>query len=266
MLQVAIMHFAQKKDLFAAMNAVRTNPKSLIPDLKKRLKWFDGDTMYRPGEKVGLTTNEGPTAVLELIKFLEHADPLPKMGWSNGLSKTCQDFSDWAGPKGKMGHTGPTVGEQMWDRASKHGQWSGMVGENLSYGSKNGKDAMIQLLIDDGVASRGHRKNIFSANYKLVGVGIQTHKKYKWMTCTNFATAFDTKVKEKPWVKCAGCPLPKTETPESEIPSTSNDGDSNDGTDDSNQGEQSGSSGDEDGWTTTENSSSSSGDWDSFRN
>jgi hypothetical protein len=86
-----------------------------------------------------------------------------------------------------MGYTGPTVGEQMWDRASKHGQWSGMVGENLSYGSKNGKDAMIQLLIDDGVASRGHRKNIFSSDYKLVGVGIQTHKKYKWMTCTNFA-------------------------------------------------------------------------------
>jgi hypothetical protein len=57
------------------MNAVRTNSKSLIPDLKKRLKWFDGDTMYRPGEKVGFTTNEGPTAVLELIKFSEHADP-----------------------------------------------------------------------------------------------------------------------------------------------------------------------------------------------
>jgi uncharacterized protein YkwD len=35
---------------------------------------------------------------------------------------------------------------------------------------------MIQLLIDDGVASRGHKKNIFSSDYKLVGVGIQTHK------------------------------------------------------------------------------------------
>jgi hypothetical protein len=64
-----------KKDLFAGMNLVRTIPKSLIPDLKKRLKWFDGDTMYRPGEKVGLTTNERPTAALELIKFLKHADP-----------------------------------------------------------------------------------------------------------------------------------------------------------------------------------------------
>jgi hypothetical protein len=72
---------------------------------------------------------------------------------------------------------------------------------------------MIQLLIDDGVTSRGHRQNIFSSDYKLVGFGIQTHKKYKWMTCTNFATSFKTKKKEKQWVKCAGCPLPKTQTP-----------------------------------------------------
>jgi hypothetical protein len=57
------------------MNLVLTIPKSLIPDLKKRLKWFDGDTMYRPSEKVGIITNEGPTAALELIKFLKHADP-----------------------------------------------------------------------------------------------------------------------------------------------------------------------------------------------
>jgi hypothetical protein len=57
------------------MNTVRTNPKSLIQDLKKRLKWFDGDTMYPPGEKYELTTNEGPTAVLEIIKFLKHANP-----------------------------------------------------------------------------------------------------------------------------------------------------------------------------------------------
>merc|ERR1711935_1021859 len=108
-LQATIKHFQEKKNFFAAMNAVRTNPKSIIPDLKLRLKWFKGDTMYRPGVSMGLTTNEGPAAILELIKFLKNAKPLPKMRWSNGLSKTCQDFSKWAGPDGVTGHSGPGV-------------------------------------------------------------------------------------------------------------------------------------------------------------
>lgn len=84
------------------------------------------------------------------------------------------------------------------------------------------------------------------------------------MTCTNFATSFKTKMDEKPWVKCANCPLPKTETP------VASDSGSDSGSEDQSEPETTNSGGDDgwgdnqDGWTTTE--SSSSGDWDSFRN
>lgn len=100
-LQAAVTYLAEKKDFFAALNAVRANPKSLIPDLEQLLKYFEGNTIWIPN-KPGLTTQEGPDAVRELIKFLKDSKPLNKMRWSNGLSKTCQDFADWQGPRGNF--------------------------------------------------------------------------------------------------------------------------------------------------------------------
>ena len=100
-LQAAVKYLAEKKDFFAALNAVRTNPKSLIPDLRKTLKYFKGNTIWVPGQ-IGMSTQEGPAAYRELIKFLKNAKPLGKLRWSNGLSKTCQDYVNWQGPRGNF--------------------------------------------------------------------------------------------------------------------------------------------------------------------
>ena len=55
------------------------------------------------------------------------------------------------------------------------------------YGSDDPTDIVSQLLIDDGVPSRGHRKNILNKDFKIVGVAFGPHTKFKNMTVQNFA-------------------------------------------------------------------------------
>ena len=50
------------------------------------------------------------------------------------------------------------------------------MAENISFGMDTELDVIFQLLIDDGVESRGHRKNMFNKDLKVVGVGIAKHK------------------------------------------------------------------------------------------
>ena len=70
-----------------------------------------------------------------------------------------------------MGHTGAD-GSLPWDRVARYGQWSGTIAENISYGAYGESDArriVLSLVIDDGVASRGHRDNILNAAFSVIG-------------------------------------------------------------------------------------------------
>jgi len=182
---------ADVKEFFDQMNKVRTEPKSLIPQLKDTIKKFRGKTIGH------LTTYEGARAYKELITFLESTTPLSPVTWSNAMGRACQKFVDWAGPKGSLGHDGPG-NLTMGDRLDAEGKWSRSIGENLAYGDRDGMDSLIQLLVDDGVASRGHRKNIFNGKFKVVGVAIGKHSRYGFMTCNDFAAGFMATGDDKP--------------------------------------------------------------------
>lgn len=51
-----------------------------------------------------------------------------------------------------------------------------MQGENIECGGESGEEIIMNLMIDDGVPDRGHRKNIFEPNFRLVGVGCSPHR------------------------------------------------------------------------------------------
>ena len=87
-----------------------------------------------------------------------------------------------------MGHSSSN-GMSMGDRLAKFGKYSGHCGENIAYGSDTAKKVVIDLLIDDGVASRGHRKNLFNLNFEVCGVAVGYHQAYDTMAVQNFATS-----------------------------------------------------------------------------
>lgn len=60
------------------------------------------------------------------------------------------------------------------------------IGENCEYGSKSAEDIVFNLLIDEGVPSLGHRKNIFSREFNRVGISRKRHKDYVYNTVMDF--------------------------------------------------------------------------------
>ena len=86
----------------------------------------------------------------------------------------------------KSGKRG-TVGHQDFDKRFKPlmGKYN-RVAENCAYGFEKGATNAVQLLIDEGVPSLGHRKNMLEPQYNSVGVSIQPHKSYNFNCVMDF--------------------------------------------------------------------------------
>ena len=124
------------------------------------------------------------------------------MTWQDGLMLSCKDHVDDIGPKGMLTHKG-SQGEGMVARITRYGRWVAMTGENLSFGQKTALDVMIQLIVDDGIADRGHRVAVFRPNHKMMGSYTGGHKSYGVMTCMNYAFNFieGTPAQQEKWKK-----------------------------------------------------------------
>jgi len=49
---------------------------------------------------------------------------------------------------------------------------------------------VMQLIIDDGVKGRGHRKNIFAKGFATAGVACGTHPRFDTMCVIDFSGGF----------------------------------------------------------------------------
>ena len=112
------------------------------------------------------------------------------------LAHASRDHVNDTGPKGVTGHNG-SDGSSVSKRIERYGVWQGTNGENISYGCKTGKEIVLQLIIDDGVPSRGHRRNIFNSDYYYIGSACGNHKVYEAMCVMDFAGGMVTKDQAK---------------------------------------------------------------------
>lgn len=169
-------------------NFARTKPAEYVALLQDWAQSFDGKRVRRKGETT-LLTQEGVSAVQEAIAFVQRQVPLPPLDTAQGLHLAAADHCADQGPKGATGHDG-SDGSSSDTRVARHGQWLKTMGENISYGSQTGRDVVLSLIVDDGVPGRGHRTNIFSPEFAVVGVGCGSHRGYRVMCVMDYAGGF----------------------------------------------------------------------------
>lgn len=170
------------------LNEVRTNPSGYSKHLAEMLPRFRGSIYHVPG-KIDLQTNEGPAAVQDAIRELQGTRPLPPFSISQGMNRAAQEHCDECGPIGHTGHDGPS-GSTMDSRISSYGEWNGGIGENISYGCTTAADIVQQLLVDDGLSTRGHRRNILNGKFLIVGIGTGPHSDMEYMCTIDFAQEY----------------------------------------------------------------------------
>jgi uncharacterized protein YkwD len=180
---------ADEQDLLNEINQARAHPQVYAGYLEKLKPYFSGKDYKPPGSNEGFTTEEGWPAVDDAIKFLKATKPLPPLATSPGLCSAAMTHVKDQSGAGTTGHQGSdnTFIEQ---RVKPFGTWQGGIGENLTYGSQSARERLLTWLIDDGFASRGHRRRLMSADYKVAGVCCGPHPQYQSMCAITLAGGF----------------------------------------------------------------------------
>ena len=177
-----------EQDLLNEINQARAHPDVYAKYLQSLKPFFKGKD-YQPNEQPALTTEEGWDAVQDAISFLSTAKPQGLLNTSRGLRLAAVTHYKDQTATGATGHRGASS-SMIEDRVKPFGTWQGAIGENLSYGNESARERVLTWLIDDGVASRGHRKRLLSADYKVAGLSCGAHPRFGTMCVLTLAGAF----------------------------------------------------------------------------
>lgn len=175
--------------VLAEINLARSEPRIFADFLREFRGQFRGKNYQLPNSTTRVRTSEGVKAVDEAIKFLDRQKKMPPLSWSGGLAVAAADLAVEQGRSGDTGHVG-RQSRGMRERIERHGQWEKSIAENIGYGPENPRNMVMQLIIDDGVPSRGHRKNTFSTAFNVAGVACGPHPYFRNMCVIDFAGGF----------------------------------------------------------------------------
>ncbi len=106
-------------------------------------------------------------AAMELIAELKTMKPVRLLYPKRCVYEAAKKHGEDCKKRGFVAHTG-SDGTSPFDRIAK-ACYNLEGNENITGGRKNVRILVIQLLIDDGISSRGHRYNMLNSDWKYAG-------------------------------------------------------------------------------------------------
>lgn len=178
-----------EREIIAEMNLAREQPQVYASYLEETRKYYSGNQVRYPG-RIAENTAEGLSAVDEAIQFLRAASPLPPLEVYKGMSMAAKDHANFLGTSGNTGHRGGD-GSTPNVRVSRYGDWAKSIGENIVYqATTTARESVMGLIVDDGNAGRGHRKNIFDSTYRAAGISLGERSDQGTLCVITFAGLF----------------------------------------------------------------------------
>ena len=176
------LHAAGFEDaVLSEINQVRANPQAYARELR-----HEQVQTARYGEEGYGVTRDDPEAVEEAIDFLMRQQPLPPLQRDPRLSAAARVHVSRQGATGGVGHGAPGG---LGGRLQAQGLWAGIEAESISYGQRSPQDVVRQLVVDSGVANRGHRKDMFGQAFQAAGVACGAHVEWGAMCVIDYAGA-----------------------------------------------------------------------------
>ena len=105
----------------------------------------------------------------------ESEDQLLPFHWNKYAYKAAKKHGLDVVKNGVTKHKG-TDGSQPKDRLERYGFPFFSGAENIVIGKTNPFEVVFQMLIDDGVKSRGHRKNVLNPAHRCCGISYAQHR------------------------------------------------------------------------------------------
>lgn len=156
--------------------------------LYSNLARLDGAKFMRTYAAKYLTSNSPYVASLK--RDLQQVKNRPMLQPEKNLCYAAALHAADMGSKGKTGHTS-TDGTSFPQRVRKYYD-GGYIAENCSYGKFDPLDIVMQLLIDEGITSLGHRKNLLNEIYVAMGTSIKPHSYYSINCVQDFGDKLTT--------------------------------------------------------------------------
>lgn len=170
--------------VLAEINRLRADPAGYAADLREYRSRIRGKVVFDAEDNVVEMSIEGVRAVDDAIAALERAVPVARLRSGDILDAAAADHAGWQASSGEIGHQarGQGPGERVMARGGGR-----FVSEVISYGQRSPRDVVRQLVVDDGVASRGHRHLLLTNHYRFAGVGCDSHPRWGAMCAIKLA-------------------------------------------------------------------------------
>ena len=178
-----------ERQVLETLNHARTDPVAYAETLRKYRSFFRANIVSLPGEPADFETAEGVAVVDDAIAFLGRQAAMAPLASAPVLEASSADLVREQATSGDTGHDGGD-GSSPGDRVRRRGGGA-FVAEVIAYGAVDAVDVVRQLIVDDGVADRGHRTILYDPHLRFAGVSCGAHPEYRTMCVIDLAVTPD---------------------------------------------------------------------------